>query len=634
MQGPRFLILALITAFLLPIPSMAATATLTLLFTNHGQPLRDPTLGKYYLYEPGQRENYITWGHSDKPARIEEGIYDLVVVYENDTIREERVVEELAILGEMEREVAFDIPVARLTVNVTSGGKPLPRGTGRYSVHRAGQRGKPLAARRPGVPVVLRPGSYDVEVAYRDLEGLQSRWLERLYVENEVEETVEISSTAARLEITVISGGRALPPGAARWRAYRAGARETALVEADSGEGVVLAAGRYDVGVFYDYQGSRGQRWISDIDLRGNVRRQIDIASVTTNLRVNIRRRGAWLTGAWFGVFPAGDRRNLLVSARNGSEVQLEPGDYDIRCKVLQGGVRAEQWISGRSIDGNTELSVEMEYPTASIRLQPQGRRETRDPGRRPRVLLLVDSSAEMAGDLGVYSRMSHVSLAVAEAMESLRGSPVDLGMRVYGILPRSARNCTDTTLLVPPGPPDPRAVSRALKMLRPSGYAPIAHSLQALHDDLETGGDNVVVLIAGGPDDCEGDSCAAAADLLRSGDASRIHVLALGAGFEEWDDLACIGALHAVESAVELKTALREIFRDVQRGEAGTVNLFEPGGGKWIAGGYLRERVEVSPGRYDVQIRTDGEAWVWEDVEITGAVEAEASRKPPRRLR
>ena len=46
------------------------------------------------------------------------------------------------------------------------------------------------------------------------------------------------------------------------------------------------------------------------------------------------------------------------------------------------------------------------------------------------------------------------------------------------------------------------------------------------------------------------------------------------------------------------------------------------------------RERLEVNPGRYDVQIRTDGEVYLWEDMELTGTVEVEAARKPPRKLR
>jgi hypothetical protein len=629
MPGSRLFILALLAGFVLPLSAQAAT--LTVIFSNNGEPLEDPLFGKFYLYEPGTRENYLSWGHAGRPARVPDGVYDLVITYHNDTIREQRVFEEVELEGDVEQEAAFSIPVARLVLRVTSGGEPVPRGTGRYQVHRAGQRGKPLASRRPGAPLVLRAGTYDIEVSYRDAEGLQSRWLEGYYVEDLREETVEMGSSAARLEVTVTLGRQVLPAGAARWRVYLAGSREASVAERRSGESVVLDPGRYDVGVFYDYQGSRGQRWLNGLELHGLVRRRIDISDDRADLQVHIRRRGRLLSGAWFSVFPAGDRRTLLLSAHNGAQVELEPGNYDIRCTVRSGGLHAEQWLTGQSVADSTELSVEMEYRSASLRLLPNGENVAGAPAN---VLLIVDSSAAMSSKLGVRSRMNQVSRTVAEAAEGLNGSRARLGLRAYGILPPSRRDCRDSLLLVPPAPLDRRALSRALTSLRPSGLSPIAYSLEAAGGDLPDGAENVVVLITGGPDSCDGDPCAAATRLLRSGEVSLVHVLGLGIGFEQGEALACAGNYQSVTSAAELKSALREIFRAVLRDEPGTVNLFEPAGGGWVAGGYLRERLEVNPGRYDVQIRTGGEAWVWENVELTGSVEADATARPPRRLR
>jgi Ca-activated chloride channel family protein len=249
-------------------------------------------------------------------------------------------------------------------------------------------------------------------------------------------------------------------------------------------------------------------------------------------------------------------------------------------------------------------------------------------------VLLLVDSSAAMASELGVRTRMEHVTSVVSDAVDYLDGSTVEIGLRAYGILPRSRQDCRDSTMLVPLRRPDRRALSRALSSLRPSGKSPIAYSLEAAGGDLQTNGENTIVMITGGPDDCSGDPCAVATQLLRSGAATRIYVLGLGIGFEEGTALDCIGDYHAVTSAVELKSVLRGIFRAVRRGEAGTVNVFEPDGGRWVASAFLRERLELNPGTYDIQIISDGETYLWEKVKISGTVEVEAAPRPPRRLR
>ena len=178
MSSCRTIIFALSAALLLSAPVLADTATLTFLFSNNGEPLEDPALGKYYIYEAGKRENYLAWGRSDQPARVPEGVYDIVMLYRNDAIRVERVREEVELAGEMELGVAFRIRPARLTLQITSDGRPVSPGAARYRLFPAGRRERPVASRRPGQGVTVQAGTYDIEVAYRSLEGLQTRWLE------------------------------------------------------------------------------------------------------------------------------------------------------------------------------------------------------------------------------------------------------------------------------------------------------------------------------------------------------------------------------------------------------------------------------------------------------------------------
>jgi hypothetical protein len=466
-------------------PLEAAAATLTIGFTNGGEPLEDPKNGKFYVYEAGKREKYLDWGHAGRPARIPDGTYDVVVLYRNGEIREERVMEEVELEGDVELDVAFNIPVARLTLHATSGDEPLPPGTGRYRLHPAGRRGKPLVARRPGRGVTVRAGSYDIEVSYRGLRGLQTKWLENYNLEGIREETVEM------------------------------------------------------------------------------------------------------------------DDRRRLDGGESRRKAALEPP--------------------------GTGSQVEHATRKASLRIMPRDGERRRRGIAETNILIVLDSSADMEERLGPRSRMELAAVLLSDSLGNLATRGVNVGLRVFGIAPRSRRDCADSTLLVPLGRADRRAMRRAIEHLRPTGYSPIAHSLEQAGSDLPADGYNAIVLITGGADSCGGDSCAVAADLLRAGEVTRLYVLALGVEPAVEGQLDCIGEYGAVETAVDFKKALREVFRSALRLDLGTVSIFEADGGKWVASGTLRERLNVDAGRYDVKIVDGPHIWFWEDVEISGEMKARA---------
>jgi Ca-activated chloride channel family protein len=236
-----------------------------------------------------------------------------------------------------------------------------------------------------------------------------------------------------------------------------------------------------------------------------------------------------------------------------------------------------------------------------------------------------------MAADLGVRSRLDQATRVIRETVEFLSGNPVDIGLRVYGVMPRARSDCRDSTLLQPVQPVDRDSLSSALLGLLPSGRSPIAWSLEQSAGDFPPEGENVVVLITGAPDDCDADPCAASAAAMRDGPVWRTHVIGLDVPLEERGRLACIGDLHPAASAVELKAALREVFRQVLHGPEGAVDVFEAGSGRWIASGAIDETLEVLPGRYDIRVRAGTESWLWKDVQVEGRVEGRAGARAPR---
>jgi hypothetical protein len=627
----RITILLIVMAIVvLPSVSVAADVSLTIYFTNRGEPLEDPLNGRYYVIDPEQGEHYIAWGNAERPVRVPEGVYTVVIRYVNGEIEHEEVFEEVELTKSIEHEIDFDIPIARLTLWVTTGGFPIARHAGRYSLHRAGQRGKPLVSKRPGETVTIRPGVYDIEVAYRGPDGLESKWLENYNLESVQQESIDIGASTSQVRMTLLDRGRPLAREAGVWRVYRRGMRDHPIAEARTGEVLVLDTGVYDIGLFYLAGTERGERWLSDVEFSGNVDRQIDVAAESDRVTVDIRNRGKTVTDAWFTVYPAGSRQTELYSGRSGESVEINPGLYDIGCFLRRGGVRAESWLENQSLEGPVNLEVELEYREASLRVSPRrGRKRDRD--LTSNLLVVVDSSADMMTPLDGKTRLEQTQSALVQALDGLTGTDPNVGLRVFGIAPRAQHDCSDSTLLVPVSGFDRGDLSRSLRFLRPSGYSPIAFSLEQAATDLPSGGSSSVLLITGSTESCEADPCAAAAQLMRDGRVSRIYVLALGADRTAQRGLDCIGEYRAVRSEMEFQSALRDVVREVRRREGGSVVLFKPGKDEIVASGALEGRLRVSEGTYDVLIRAGGDTFTWPSVTIRGNMEAKAGDKPPR---
>jgi hypothetical protein len=604
--------------------AIAQSASLTVTFTNNGEPLEDPTHAKFYVYEVEERDTYLGWGHGAKAVRVPEGTYDVVIKYRNGEIYEERVLEELELAGDVEQEIGFNIPIARLTVQITSGGEPILVHTGRFSLYAASRRGKPLVSKRPGETVTIRPGSYDIEVVYRDHRGLQATWLEYYSLEGERFEAVDFGPPAALFRLTFLARGKSLPADRGRWRIFEPGQRLSPLAEGGSGDSVELPAGVYDVGLYYRHGQRRVERWLEGVELRGEVHREVEIAAATASVRVDVLHRGSRLSDAWYTVQPAGEGRTVLGSGMSGAVVEVEPGIYDIGCFYRNRGVRAEAWLRAQEVVGRLDRQVELDYRPASLRVLPK---------RRSRLvsnlLLVVDSSAGMSVKLGSRTKLEVAQLGIKAAMGSLRGADVRLAVRAYGITPASGENCRDSSLLLAPDEPNQSRVASTLDLLRPGGASPISYSLDLGSTDMPSDGRNTLVLLAGGIDGCGRNPCATASRLIRRGLVERIYVVGLGIPREQRRALSCIGEFYPVSGRAQLRSALQHIFREVTNNEHGTVSVFRPSGGEWIVSGVLGDTLQVAAGSYDLLIQSAGRSYSWTDVEISGEFESTAGPRP-----
>lgn len=610
----------------------AATATLQMILTNNGEPLEQPTYGKFFVFEPEEREKYVAWGHADKIARFPEGTYDLVIRYENDLVRRDIVREKIAFTGNRVEQLDFGVDVAKLVVDLTAGGTAVSPYIGRYDIYPAGTRGKPAASRRPGEAVTIRPGLYDIEATVVDSRGLQTFSINAYDLHGSRRETIEIGEPPAQLRLTILRDGAELPSSLGRWRVYRQGNRGTYVVERGSGESANLEPGVYDVRMFYREGPRIAERWLEGLRLRGTIDRRVELSVEGTRLTLELHHAGSRLSDAWCTLHPAGDRTRTVSTAKSGESVDLPAGTYDIGCFLKNRGLRAEEWLSAREISGDTELEIELDPRPATLRVKPPRTRSRHRESATPSALVLLDSSLEMAQSVGGRERLELVRRTLAEVAAGLQRSSLRLGVRVFGITPRSRRNCEDSSLIWPVQSIDGPQIARTLDLLRPTGFSPIAHSLQRVNNDLPENGGGTLVLITGSLENCGGDVCAEATRLLRRGIAGRIAVVAVGLDREKRRALECIGEVYAVDGRRQLRSTLREILADSRSIAEGSVSIFESGWDVFVTGGALDEQIDISSGRYDVLVRTRGKAYVWENLTIAGELETVAGPSPKRR--
>ena len=79
----------------------------------------------------------------------------------------------------------------------------------------------------------------------------------------------------------------------------------------------------------------------------------------------------------------------------------------------------------------------------------------------------------------------------------------------------------------MPLGPVNRGRLSSTLDLLRPTGFSPIAYSLERVTGDLPSDPGNTLVVVTGSVESCGGDPCAEATRLLES---ARDRFLSLGA--------------------------------------------------------------------------------------------------------
>jgi Ca-activated chloride channel family protein len=180
-------------------------------------------------------------------------------------------------------------------------------------------------------------------------------------------------------------------------------------------------------------------------------------------------------------------------------------------------------------------------------------------------MMIVVDGSGSMAGLLEPKGRQPKIALV----RESLRAalSSTDSQTRI-GLVAFGHRHggCNDVEVVRTPQAAHVDRVLAPLAQIRPRGKGPLTLAVREAARQLP--GDAAprsLLLIHDGPDNCQQDVCAAAAELVAAGVVA--HVVSLGIPAEELGKIACLphttGGRHfKVDSAEQAVAAITEAVR------------------------------------------------------------------------
>ncbi len=153
--------------------------------------------------------------------------------------------------------------------------------------------------------------------------------------------------------------------------------------------------------------------------------------------------------------------------------------------------------------------------------------------------MLVIDSSASMAGKLGRDRKADLVADAVASAVADFP-SGAKLGLLAFGNV--SKTSCSDAAVVVKPQTNGKDAVSQAVATLVPRGKAPLAVAIDRAANALDYRKERAtIVVIVDKVEACDADPCLLAESIKQKAHDLTIEVIGLGLEDADIPGVACI---------------------------------------------------------------------------------------------
>lgn len=196
--------------------------------------------------------------------------------------------------------------------------------------------------------------------------------------------------------------------------------------------------------------------------------------------------------------------------------------------------------------------------------------------GKTVNVAFIVDVSGSMAEPLATGEiRMDAAKRVLNDVFASIPNRKgINVGLRIYGFEGDNSDatkdlSCKSSKLVVPMKGVNRDSLAQQVSELQPTGWTPIALSLQQAQKDFPAASKNVtnaVVLITDGVETCDGDPCSVAGSLQSGSKHIATNVVGLALTDEQQQTISCIaergkGQLFGAGSGEELSSSLFSVL-------------------------------------------------------------------------
>jgi OmpA family len=225
----------------------------------------------------GRRDGGIDWTWSDKSVRLEEGTYNIRVIYDYGLAHKEMWLENQAFSGKADKTVELGITLAQPTVTVTRNGVDL--GTQAKVDYQDQSDSHDFGTVPSGQAAVVEAGTYDIHASF---EGTDA-WLRKAAISGSPHLTIDLTPAKTDVMVTAMRGGNPLPT--ATCSIYAPGNDGAPLHSARTGEWQEGPPGTYDLGCSIDEAGVTQRGWLKNQTLGpGKTELTIDFPVAPTDL--------------------------------------------------------------------------------------------------------------------------------------------------------------------------------------------------------------------------------------------------------------------------------------------------------------------------------------------------------------
>ncbi|MCC6932877.1 MAG: VWA domain-containing protein [Deltaproteobacteria bacterium] len=350
---------------LLPLSAYAQEALLTYTITNGGKPMPAAWFG---IYNPGEHDSYIEYANSGKALKVPAGTYDIGIHYEKDAVNIVKWISGKSISAKVEETFELNEPLTNVCYTITNGGIVVGKKAW-WGLHQSKEDNYLLYA-YSGACLLAPSGNYFISLHHEDDYVNTLVWLENEKLEGAtVNKSVELNAPVAQASYKITNGGLDIGRKA-WWGVYKPGEHGSYLGYKHSGEKMTIAAGTYDIGIEYEDDALKKEKWLLNEKLEGSIEKSVELGEAVSHAKVTITNSGVDVgRKAWWGVYKQGEHNSYLAYKHSGEEMTIGSGSYDIKIDFTDGDAHEERWLKNQVFNQNYNNTVELGLGLAELKI-------------------------------------------------------------------------------------------------------------------------------------------------------------------------------------------------------------------------------------------------------------------------